>query len=102
MEESVEQELVLRFALATFLESVRLYEEEMSSIEDIDIAMRAGAGLPQGPFDWADQRGLDQVLLDLQELEQKRGERFAPPQSLIERVARGQLGVKSGQGYLSH
>ncbi len=102
MEEAVEQQLILRFSLATFLESVRLYEEGIASAEEIDIAMRAGAGLPVGPFQWADTQGLDRILADLESLAASVGPRFTPPHSLRERVERGQLGVKSGQGYLVH
>lgn len=102
MDEALEQQLILRFSLATFLESVRLYEDGIASAEDIDIAMRAGAGLPQGPFHWADVRGLDVVLQDLEELASTVGTRFTAPQSLRERVGRGQLGVKTGQGYLTY
>ncbi len=102
MDEAQEQQLILRFSLATFLESVRLFEEGIASAEEIDIAMRAGAGLPKGPLRWADEQGLDHVLKDLESLPASVGERFAPPQSLRDRVARGQLGVKSGIGYLTY
>ncbi len=102
MDQALERQLILRFTLATFLEAGRLYEEGIASVEDIDIAMRAGAGLPQGPFYWADARGLDVVLNDLESLHASVGDGFAPPVSLRDRVARGQLGVKTGRGYLSH
>ncbi len=102
MEEALTRQLLARFSLTTFLESVRLYEEGIASIEDIDIAMRAGAGLPQGPFYWADSRGLDVILRELEGLSRDGDTRFNPPASLQDRVLRGQLGVKSGQGYLRH
>ena len=102
MDEMQEQQLILRFSLATFLESVRLFEEGIASADEIDIAMRAGAGLPKGPLRWADERGLDQVLADLESLHASVGDRFTPPPSLQDRVARGQLGVKSGIGYLTY
>lgn len=102
MEQSTEQQLVQRFTLATFLESVRLLDEGIASAEEIDIAMRAGAGLPEGPFHWADKRGLDVILDELAALEEAVGSRFRPPESLKNHVARGELGVKSGRGYLDH
>jgi 3-hydroxyacyl-CoA dehydrogenase len=97
-----ESELLTRFQLATFLEAVRLHDEGIASAEDIDIAMRAGAGLPKGPFAWADKAGLDMILGQLQELTQAGNPNFAPPESLVDKVARGQLGDKSKRGYLSH
>lgn len=102
MEDALERELILRFTLATFMEAARLYEEGIATPEDIDIAMRAGAGLKDGPFHWADARGLDRVLDDLNSLLTTAGARFSPPASLIERVHRGQVGVKSGRGYLAY
>ncbi|MCY0878067.1 MAG: enoyl-CoA hydratase-related protein [Firmicutes bacterium] len=102
MQEDKQEELVRRFALASFVEAVRLFEEGAATPEDIDMAMRAGAGLPEGPFHWADARGLDVVLSELEALEQTAGARFRPPSSLRERVARGQIGAASGQGYLTY
>ncbi len=102
MAQEWESELLTRFQLATFLEAVRLYDEGVASAEDIDIAMRAGAGLPMGPFAWADKTGLDVVLGQLQELARAGNPNFAPPGSLADKVARGQVGNKSKRGYLSH
>ena len=102
MDDKLEQELLLRFSLATFLESVRLVDEGMASPEDVDIAMRAGAGIKTGPLMWADSRGLDQVMKDLETLQSTVGPRFSPPRSLYDKVSRGQLGVKTGRGYLVH
>lgn len=102
MDDKLEQALLLRFSLATFLEGVRLVDEGIASPEDVDIAMRAGAGIKTGPLMWADSRGLDQVLKDLETLQSMVGSRFAPPASLHQRVSRGQLGVKTGRGYLVH
>lgn len=102
MNQDWEQDLILRFSLATFLESVRLVDEGIASPEDVDIAMRAGAGLKTGPLMWADSRGLDLVLKDLETLVATVGSRFEPPASLRERVEHGQLGVGTGQGYLVH
>lgn len=102
MDAEHEESLVRRFTLTTFLESVRLFEEGMATPDAIDLAMRAGAGLSQGPFMWADSKGLDVVLDELYALSSTEGSRFSPPASLIQRVERGQLGVGSGRGYLIH
>src|SRR3989442_8151180 len=42
-----------------FEEAARIHEEEGVSIETIDAAMRFRAGFPMGPFELADQVGLD-------------------------------------------
>ncbi len=91
--------LVRRFQLAAFAEAGRLVDEEIASVRDIDLAMRAGAGLPEGPLAWADRQGLDVVHRDLAALEQQFGERFASPESLLRRESQGRLGVATGRGY---
>lgn len=102
MEAEREQELIDRFTLATYLEAARLYEEGIATAQAIDIAMRAGAGLPQGPLAWADSIGLDVIYERLTRLQHELGDRFAPPTSLTERIGRGQLGVKTHAGYFNY
>lgn len=47
----------------------------------------------------ADIAGLDVILEQLEQAEEKHGERFAPPRILRRLVAQGRLGQKSGQGF---
>jgi len=91
--------LVERFRLAAVAEAGRLVDEEVASPRDIDWALRAGAGLPEGPLAWADSQGLDVTLAALEDLQRREGDRFQPPESLRRHVDHGRLGVKSGRGY---
>ena len=64
----------------------------------------AGAGLDPRrglfpPFWKADIEGLDTVLEKIEGLQEKHGERFAPPVTLKRLVAQGRLGLKPGQGF---
>ena len=64
----------------------------------------AGAGLDPRkglfpPFWKADLEGLDTILERIEQLEEKHGERFAPPVTLKRLVAQGRLGLKAGQGF---
>jgi len=97
-----EQELLDRFRYAVLLEAVRCLDEGVSSAADIDVAMRAGAGLPEGPLAAADRIGLDVALHRLEELEARWGERFAPPKRLRDLVAAGRTGKAAGRGFLEH
>lgn len=92
-------QLVQRFQGIQLIEACRCLEEGIASAADIDLAMRTGAGLPAGPLAWADARGLDEVLAMLERLAGQLGARFTPPVSLRERVAAGQLGQRTGQGF---
>ena len=88
-----------RLGLALGLEAVRMLEEGVASAADIDAAMSLGYGHPMGPLRLTDLVGLD-VRLDIARyLQQRLGERFAPPQLLIDKVANGELGRKSGKGF---
>jgi 3-hydroxyacyl-CoA dehydrogenase/enoyl-CoA hydratase/3-hydroxybutyryl-CoA epimerase len=67
--------------------------------ETIDTAMEA-FGMPMGPIELADTVGLDICLHAGKELAKKgaHGEEAEAPQILLNKVALGQLGRKSGQG----
>lgn len=51
--------IVNRLLVPNILESIRLVERGVASREDVDIAMKLGAGYPMGPFELADLVGLD-------------------------------------------
>ncbi|MDA8346237.1 MAG: 3-hydroxyacyl-CoA dehydrogenase family protein [Thermaerobacter sp.] len=102
MTKDQETELLDRFSLAVFLEAVRCLDENVSTAKEIDIAMRAGAGLPEGPLGHADKLGLDKVLARLQALQAQYGERFQPPERLLALVAAGRTGVEAGRGFLDY
>jgi 3-hydroxybutyryl-CoA dehydrogenase len=88
-----------RLGVCLGLEAMRMVEEGIASPADIDRAMELGYRHPMGPLRLTDLVGLD-VRLDIaRTLEGAFGPRFAPPQILIEKVARGELGKKSGRGF---
>ncbi|MGQ4891172.1 MAG: 3-hydroxyacyl-CoA dehydrogenase family protein [Candidatus Njordarchaeia archaeon] len=51
--------VVNRILGAMMSEAFHVYEEGLATIKDIDLAMKAGAGMPMGPFELADLVGLD-------------------------------------------
>jgi enoyl-CoA hydratase/3-hydroxyacyl-CoA dehydrogenase len=98
------EELVAMFTCRALIESLLLVEEGICSVRDIDLGMMAGAGLDPRrgllpPFWKADVEGLDKTLEKIEMLEEKHGERFAPPVTLKRLVAQGRLGLASGQGF---
>jgi 3-hydroxybutyryl-CoA dehydrogenase len=88
-----------RLGVALGLEAIRMIEEGVASAEDIDAAMTLGYKHPVGPLRLTDMVGLDVRLAIAEYLSAELGERFAPPTLLREKVAAGQLGQKSGQGF---
>jgi 3-hydroxybutyryl-CoA dehydrogenase len=88
-----------RLGVAIALEAMRMVEEGVASPEDIDTAMVLGYKHPVGPLRTTDLVGLDVRLGIAEYLESTLGERFSPPQLLRDKVARGELGRKSGKGF---
>ncbi|SEE98560.1 3-hydroxybutyryl-CoA dehydrogenase [Arthrobacter alpinus] len=88
-----------RLGVAIALEAMRMVEEGVASAEDIDNAMVLGYKHPTGPLRTTDIVGLDVRLGIAEYLAETLGERFAPPQILRDKVARGELGRKTGQGF---
>lgn len=88
-----------RLGIAIGMEAIRMVEEEVASAEDIDKAMTLGYGFPMGPLKLTDLVGLDVRLAIADYLAGELGDRFTPPQLLRDKVERGELGKKSGQGF---
>src|SRR5436853_1346440 len=98
------EELVAMFSSRALIEACLLVEEGICSVRDIDLGMMAGAGLDPRkgllpPFWKADVTGLDKALETMENLEEKYGERFAPPITLKRLVAQGRHGLSTGQGF---
>jgi enoyl-CoA hydratase / 3-hydroxyacyl-CoA dehydrogenase len=98
------EELVAMFTGRALIEACKLVEEGVCSVRDIDVGMMAGAGLDPRrgllpPFWKADVEGLGTVLEQIERLQEKHGDRFAPPVLLRRLVAQGRLGMAAGQGF---
>ena len=90
-----------RLDLIASLEAMRMLESGVASADDIDRAAVLAYRHPVGPLRLSDIVGLD-VRLDIaRTLETAHGERFAPPQILIDMVAAGKHGQKSGEGFFA-
>jgi 3-hydroxybutyryl-CoA dehydrogenase len=83
--------------------AVRMYEEGFASAEDIDAAMKLGAGHPMGPLTLADFIGLDVLYAVCDSLyEEFKRDEYAPPPLMKRMVAAGRLGRKSGRGFYDY
>ncbi len=76
--------IVDRIRLAIANEAFRALDEGVAADEEtIDLALRLGAGHPEGPFSWARARGLPGVVADLAELARDDPDAFSPAQGLV-------------------
>ncbi|MFB6197494.1 MAG: 3-hydroxyacyl-CoA dehydrogenase family protein [Halobacteriaceae archaeon] len=83
-------------------EGIRAYDEGVASKQDIDRGMKLGTNVPMGPLELADHIGLD-ICLDASEtLHEELGDRYKPAYLLKRKVASGDLGKKTGEGFYSY
>jgi 3-hydroxybutyryl-CoA dehydrogenase len=95
--------IVNRLLVPYMLDAIRAYEEGVGSIDEIDEAMKAGAGHPMGPLTLADFVGLDTLgaICDVL-FEEFRERRFARPPTLRKMLSAGWYGRKSGRGFYDY
>ena len=92
-----------RLLVPYMLDAVRLLEQGVASRDDIDTAMKLGAGMPMGPFELMDFTGVEisQLVGDIF-FEATKEPRFAPPGLLRNMVKAGYLGRKTGKGFYEY
>jgi 3-hydroxybutyryl-CoA dehydrogenase len=89
-----------RLGLLLGNEAMRIVQEGVATAADVDVAMRLGYNHPMGPLELADLVGLDARLNNLRSVGERMGRpEFEPPAILVELVAAGKLGRKTGAGF---
>ena len=92
--------IVNRILIPFLAEAMRTFEEGIGTAEDIDTGARVGLNHPMGPLALADFIGLDVCLGIMRVLhEGLGGPQFEPPRVLLDLVAAGHLGQKTGRGF---
>lgn len=95
--------IVNRLLVPYLLDAIRIYEEGLATIEDIDKGMKLGCGHPMGPFSLLDFVGLDTTYYIANIMyEEFKEKRFAPPPLLKRMVLAGLNGRKSGKGFYNY
>jgi 3-hydroxybutyryl-CoA dehydrogenase len=95
--------IVSRVLAGLLNEAAVVYADGIASAEDIDEAMKLGAGLPMGPLALIDMIGLDIHLAKMETLYGKlNDERYKPPEIIRKMIAEGKLGKKSGEGFYKY
>ncbi|XP_041041577.1 hydroxyacyl-coenzyme A dehydrogenase, mitochondrial isoform X2 [Carcharodon carcharias] len=96
--------IVNRLLVPYLMEAVRLHERGHGSKEDIDVAMKLGAGYPMGPFELLDYVGLDtsKFIIDGWHEMDPNNPLFNPSALLNKLVDEGKLGKKTGEGFYKY
>ena len=92
--------VVNRLLVPYLMEAIRMVERGDASIEDIDTAMRLGAGHPMGPLKLSDAVGNDitQAIIKGWNQDEPDNQLFTPSPLLNDMVAEGRLGLKANSG----
>ena len=89
-----------RIFSAAFREAVDLVSDGIVSPEDVDVGMRLGYGWNVGPFEVADNAGLDTFALVGQSMAELGEENLVTKSDLLlKMIAQGRLGKKAGKGF---
>lgn len=92
--------LLNRINLISYVEAIRLVEQGIGTVPDIDNGIKLAFGRKMGPFETGDMVGLDVSFGALSAIyEDSQDLRYYPPQLLRRKVKAGQLGRKTGHGW---
>lgn len=96
--------VVNRIMIPHIMEAMRVYDEGVASIEDIDKGIKMALNYPMGPFELMDLTGNDTNVDVFGSLEKELGREFAfsVSHSLKALAKAGKLGRKSGEGWYKY
>ena len=95
--------IVNRILVPYINEAVFAYAEGLAGIEEIDTAMKLGAGMPEGPLELADRIGLDTVYSVMMVFYNEfRDPKYRPHPFFSTMVRAGYYGIKSGKGFYNY
>jgi len=95
--------LLNRINFPSTIEAIRLVEEGIATVEEIDAGMRLAFGRRMGPFETGDMVGLDVMMQAMMSTyEETKDMRFYPPVLMQRKVRAGHLGVKTRKGWYDY
>jgi 3-hydroxybutyryl-CoA dehydrogenase len=96
--------IVNRLMMPHMIEAIRMAEEGVASIEDIDKAVKLGLNYPMGPFELMDLTGTDIALHVTEYLykELNKESKWSAPTLLRSMIRAGKLGRKTGGGWYKY
>jgi 3-hydroxybutyryl-CoA dehydrogenase len=95
--------VINRINLPANMEAMRLVEQGVATVEDIDKGLRLAAGRKMGIFETGDMVGLDVTYGALMAMYKETGDpRWYPPLLLRRKIKAGHLGRKTGKGWYEY
>jgi 3-hydroxybutyryl-CoA dehydrogenase len=96
--------VVNRIMTPHFVEAIRMLEEGVASIEDIDKAVKLGLNYPMGPFELMDLTGVDIAhhVTEYLYKELNKESKWSVPTLMKSMIRAGKLGRKTGAGWYKY
>jgi len=95
--------VINRINFPSSMEAMRLVEEGVTTVEDVDKGVKLALGRKMGIFETGDMVGLDVTYGALMAMYQETGDpRWFPPMILRRKVKSGELGRKTGKGWYEY
>jgi 3-hydroxybutyryl-CoA dehydrogenase len=96
--------IVNRIMVPHFLEAIKIVEEGIASIEDVDTAVKNGLNYPMGPFELMDLTGIDIAYLVSEYFykELNKESKWVNPNLIKTMIRAGKLGRKTGAGWYDY
>jgi len=95
--------VINRINFPSSMEAMRLVEEGITTVEDIDKGVKLALGRRMGIFETSDMVGLDVTYGALMSMYRETGDpRWFPPMILRRKVKSGELGRKTGKGWYEY
>jgi 3-hydroxybutyryl-CoA dehydrogenase len=95
--------VINRLNFPSSMEAMRLVEEGITTVEDIDKGVKLALGRRMGIFETSDMVGLDVTYGALMSMYRETGDpRWFPPMILRRKVKSGELGRKTGKGWYEY
>lgn len=96
--------IVNRIMLPHMLEAIKIVEEGIASVEDVDTAVKMGLNYPMGPFELMDLSGIDIALFVSNYFfkEMNKELKWVAPTTLKNMIRAGRLGRKTGGGWYDY
>lgn len=96
--------IVNRIMIPHFIEAIKIVEEGVASIQDVDVAVKNGLNYPMGPFELMDLTGIDIAYFVTEYFykELNKESKWASPNLLKTMIRANKLGRKTGAGWYDY
>ncbi len=96
--------IVNRIMIPHFIEAIKIVEEGIASIQDVDTAVKNGLNYPMGPFELMDLTGVDiaYYVTEYFYKELNKELKWVAPNLLKSMIKAGRLGRKTGAGWYDY